>query len=268
MPSTLSELDIPIDVRADDVAHFSEQGFVRIKDVLGAETIDHYEPEITQKVIELNTMHLPMEERSTYDKAFLQVENLWLHSDVVREFVFSRRLAQIACDLLGVGSVRLYHDQALYKEPSGGVTPWHADQYYWPLASDRVCTVWVPLQETPLDMGPLEFAAGSQRFQFGRDLAISDESEAQLQRALAEQSFAIATGGYELGEVSYHQGWTFHHAQPNRSQQPRRVMTIIYMDAEITVSEPVNEFQVNDLAHWMPGTPIGEVPRTSLNPVL
>ena len=45
-------------------------------------------------------------------------------------------------------------------------------------------------------------------------------------------------------------------------------MTIIYMDAEITVSEPVNEFQVNDLAHWMPGTPIGEVPRTSLNPVL
>lgn len=43
-------------------------------------------------------------------------------------------------------------------ETGGGVTPWHADQYYWPLATDRSVTVWVPLQETPLPMGPLSFA--------------------------------------------------------------------------------------------------------------
>jgi ectoine hydroxylase-related dioxygenase (phytanoyl-CoA dioxygenase family) len=268
MVSTLSELDSPIDVGRHYAERFAEQGFVRIKEVLSPETIAKYEPEISQKVVELNTMHLPVEERSTYNKAFLQVENLWRHSDVVKELVFSRRLAQIASDLLGVDAVRLYHDQALYKEPGGGVTPWHADQYYWPLSSTRVCTVWVPLQETALEMGPLEFAACSQRFYFGRDLPISDESEARLQKALANEDFEIVSAGYDLGEVSYHLGWTFHHAQPNRSQAPRRVMTIIYMDANITVSEPVNEPQRNDLARWMPGTAVGAVPSTHLNPVL
>jgi hypothetical protein len=40
----------------------------------------------------------------------------------------SRRLAGIAAQLMGVDSVRLYHDQALFKESGGGRTPWHCDQ--------------------------------------------------------------------------------------------------------------------------------------------
>jgi hypothetical protein len=45
-------------------------------------------------------------------------------------------------------------------------------------------------------------------------------------------------------------------------------MTIIYMDADITVAEPVNEPQRADLSNWMPGTAVGAVPDTPLNPVL
>jgi ectoine hydroxylase-related dioxygenase (phytanoyl-CoA dioxygenase family) len=266
--ATSPELDRPFATEPADAARFAEQGFIRIPGVLSADTIAAYEPEITAKVIELNTMHLPMEQRSTYNKAFLQVGNLWQHSDTVRDFVFSRRLAQIAADLLGVDGVRLYHDQALYKEAGGGITPWHADQYYWPLATDRVCTVWVPLQETPAEMGPLAFATGSHRFAFGRDLAISDESEAALQEALHEQGFPLSQQPYGIGEVSYHLGWTFHRAEPNRSATPRRVMTIIYMDADSRVSAPVNDNQRADLANWLPGAVVGEVPDTARNPEL
>jgi len=45
-----------------------------------------------------------------------------------------------------VDGVRIYHDQALNKEPGGGYTPWHCDGYYWPLQSDKILTAWVPLQ--------------------------------------------------------------------------------------------------------------------------
>ncbi|HEX3815879.1 MAG TPA: phytanoyl-CoA dioxygenase family protein [Mycobacteriales bacterium] len=266
--TTEPELDQPYAVTAGDVELFDRQGFIRLPRVLSAETIAAYEPEITGKVIERNTMHLPLAERSTYAKAFLQVSNLWEHSEAVREFVLSRRLAQIAADLMGVEGVRLYHDQALYKEAGGGITPWHADQYYWPLDTDRVCTVWVPLQETPEEMGPLAFATGSHHFEFGRDLAISDESEARLQKALTEQHFPLSQVPYALGDVSYHQGWTFHRAEPNQSDIPRRVMTIIYMDADVRVSEPVNDNQRADLATWLPGAQIGAVPATRLNPEL
>ena len=45
--------------------------------------------------------------------------------------------------------VRLYHDQALNKDPGGGYTPWHCDGYYWPVQSDKIVTAWVPLQVPP-----------------------------------------------------------------------------------------------------------------------
>jgi ectoine hydroxylase-related dioxygenase (phytanoyl-CoA dioxygenase family) len=193
--------------------------------------------------------------------------NLWRHDARVAAFVHARRFAKAAADLLGVDAIRLYHDQALYKEPSGGMTPWHADQYYWPLSSDRVCTIWLPLQETPLEMGPLAFARGSHNFSYGRDLRISDESEAKLKQAVAQQRFEDVVEPFALGDASFHRGWTFHHAGPNHGAVPRRVMTVIYMDADIRIIEPVNDNQVSD-RQWMPGADVGQIPDSPRNPVL
>ena len=140
-----------------------------------------------------------MSQRSTYKKAFIQIINLWKKSEKVKEFVFGERLARIATELLGTRGVRIYHDQALYTEPGGGFTPWHSDQFYWPFASDRCCTVWIPLQDTPVEMGPLAFSSGSHRAKFGRDLNISDESEDRIGSALDK-------GGYTYVQKAFDQG--------------------------------------------------------------
>ena len=266
--STVNELDQPFQLAQDQVESFRRDGFVKIPQVLSGDTIRYYEAEITSKLIELNTLHLPMEERSTYQKAFLQVTNLWPHSDRIRQLVQSRRLAQIAANLLEVPRVRLFADQGLYKEPGGGITPWHADQYHWPLSSDRSITVWIPLQATPIEMGPLSFAVGSHQRDLGRDLGISDESEAFIQRSLAAADFRVEDSGYELGEVSYHLGWTFHRARPNQSNEPRRVMTIIYVDADNRVAEPTNPAHHDVLANIMPGAVVGGLVDSPMNPIL
>jgi ectoine hydroxylase-related dioxygenase (phytanoyl-CoA dioxygenase family) len=184
-----AELDSPYELAEATVERFRREGFVHLRDVLPAETLERYGEEITAKGVELNTMHLALDERSTYDKAFLQVTNIWTRSEVARELVFSRRLARLATELLGTKGVRVYHDQALYKEPGGGITPWHVDQYYWPLSGDLTVTAWIPLQDTPLEMGPLSFAAGSQRFAKLRDLSISDDSERLIQEAMERERF-------------------------------------------------------------------------------
>ncbi|HEY2674848.1 MAG TPA: phytanoyl-CoA dioxygenase family protein [Rugosimonospora sp.] len=266
--TTAIDIDSAYELPAGAASRLAEQGYVRLPRVLSPATVAHYEPTITAQVIERNTMHLPMEQRDTYSRAFLQVTNLWRHNDLARELVFSPRLARIAATLLGVDGVRLYHDQALYKEPGGGITPWHADQYYWPFASDRTLTVWLPLQDTPVELGSLEFARASHRFASGRDLPIGDDSERRLQRELAGRGFETDTAGYALGDASYHLGWTFHRAGPNRSTIPRRVMTVIYVDADIEISEPTNDHQRDDLATFMPGAAVGGPPDTALNPVL
>ena len=135
----------------DRIERFRRDGFIRLKDVFDADTLRRYGEEISRLTIALNTQTVPLEQRSTYDRAFLQVMNLWEQGGLAREFVFGKRLAGIAAALLEVEGVRLYHDQSLYKEPGGGITPAHADQYYWPLDSDRTVTAWVPLQAVPQD---------------------------------------------------------------------------------------------------------------------
>jgi len=180
--------------------------------------------------------------------------------------VFGQRLARIAAELLEVSGVRLYHDQALFKEPHGGPTPWHADQYYWPFDSDRTITAWVPLQETPLEMGPVAFARGSQRLEIGRDLAISDESEATMSAAL--EGVPADECAFDAGDVSFHGGWTFHRAAPNATDRMRGAMTVIYMDEDMRLAEPRTQAKTFDAATWVPGVKAGEIAASPINPVL
>ena len=250
----------------EQIAFYRENGFIKLKQVLSPEVIEHYHNEISQKVQELNTQKEPLEKRTTYGKAFLQVSNLWTKSDLVKEFVMGHRLARIATKLMGTTGVRMYHDQALYKEAGGGRTPWHADQYYWPLTSAHTCTAWIPLQETPLEMGPLAFCPKSQKLTYGRDLEISDESEIKLQDAL--KSYGKEESAFELGEVSFHAGWTFHRAGANDTKTPREVMTIIYMDEDMRLAKPINKNQANDHDIWCPGVQVGEIISSPLNPII
>jgi ectoine hydroxylase-related dioxygenase (phytanoyl-CoA dioxygenase family) len=262
------DLDRPYALDAGAVDFFRDNGFVRLKRVFAADELAHYGPEVTRLTLALSKQGKPLEERSTYGKAFLQVTNLWEHGGAARDFVFGKRLARIAAELLEVEGVRLYHDQSLMKEPGGGFTPAHADQFYWPLASDRCVTAWVPLQPVPAEMGPIGFYAGSQRFDFGRDLPISDESEARVGAAMEAQGFALIDEPFELGEVSFHLGWTFHRAGPNRTDRARSVMTIIYMDRDMRLKSPDNRNQQIDRDAWCPGARVGEIIDTPMNPVL
>jgi ectoine hydroxylase-related dioxygenase (phytanoyl-CoA dioxygenase family) len=264
--SLLKELNTPYTVGAEAIAFYRQNGYVKLKHVLSPALLNYYGDILTNLVFRLNTLVKPMEERTTYERAFLQIMNLWLEDEEAKEFVFSKRLAKIAADLMSVQGVRLYHDQALYKEPSGGITPWHADQFYWPLASPNTVTVWIPLQQTPMEMGPLAFAEGSQHIELGRNVEISDESEKILTRNLRD--FPINDTPFDLGEVSYHAGWTFHRAGPNLSDRPRKVMTVIYMDKDQIITQPRNKFQVADHEKWLNNAPVGGKPQNEMNPVL
>lgn len=262
------DLDRPHPLSPQQVADYRRDGFIKLKQVFSADELAHYGREIARLTIALNTQTLPLEQRSTYDRAFLQVMNLWEESATVREFVFGKRLAGLAAALMEVDGVRLYHDQSLYKEPGGGITPAHADQYYWPLASDRTITAWVPLQAVPQELGPLAFFAGSQHVAFGRELGISDESERAITANMEAHGFRVVDEPFALGEVSFHSGWTFHRAGPNRSAQPRSVMTVIYMDRDMRLQAPDNTMQQADWERWCPGAKVGEVVDTPKNPVL
>jgi ectoine hydroxylase-related dioxygenase (phytanoyl-CoA dioxygenase family) len=266
MTALLDTLADPFTLTASQIASYRRDGFIKLKDVLDAATLAHYGAAITAYVAAKAKDIQPLAERGTYGKAFQQISNIWPHDEVVREFVFAPRLARIAAELMEVRGVRMYHDQALFKEPGGGFTPWHADQQYWPLPTAKCVTAWIPLQATPVEMGPLQFAIGSQRCAFGRDLAISDESERLIAGNLRD--LPKDETPYDLGEVSFHAGWSFHRAGPNNTATMRGVMTVIYMDIDMQLASPRNPNQEGDARVWCPGVEVGQVIDSPLNPVM
>lgn len=256
------------DLTQDHIDFFQKHKYIKLKNVLDASTLSYFNTIISKKVEQMQEEEVPLESRSTYGKAFLQLFNLYQEDEAIKALVFSKRLAEISAKLMQVESVRLYHDQALFKEAGGGITPWHADQYYWPLETDKTITAWIPLQATPLEMGPLEFSAGSHEIVEGRDLSISDESETTIQKRLKVTDFKHVIEPFDVGEISFHSGWVFHRAGANTTNDIRKVMTIIYMDSTMRLKKPVNEGQMADWHKWCPGVEIGAVINSPLNPVL
>lgn len=265
-------LNKPYELSEEDVNYYKKNGFIKLKQVLDEETLSFFNTEITKVVHEKNPLlKKPMEERSTFEKAFIQIGNLFRTNEIIKQLVLSKRLGKIAADLMEVEGVRLYHDQALYKEPTGktkNITPWHADQYYWPLDTLNTITAWIPLQKTTEDMGPLAFSKESQKYDFGRDLEISNESEEKIQEALAKAKLELVDSGFDAGEISFHGGWTFHRAGANISNKVRAVMTIIYMEDGIKVSEFTNSAHRADRDAWLPGLNPGDTAITELNPLI
>lgn len=266
--SILKFLDEPYTLTAEQVSFYQKNRYIKLKHVLNEETLDFFNNAITVRVNQMKTIDTPLEQRSTYGKAFLQLFNLWCEDEVVKKLIFSKRLGKIASDLMQTDGVRIYHDQALFKEGGGGITPWHADQYYWPLETDKTVTAWMPLQATPLELGPLEFSAASHQIVEGRELEIGDESEAVIQQKLRVTDFKHVIEPFDAGEISFHSGWVFHRAGANVTNQMRKVMTIIFMDKDMKLKAPENKNQINDWNTWCPGATVGEVINSPINPII
>jgi ectoine hydroxylase-related dioxygenase (phytanoyl-CoA dioxygenase family) len=269
LSQTVSPLDgvFPLDPAL--IRDFRQNGHVLTRSVLKPEEVEAYRSTINEAVRRFNTETRRLSERDTYGKAFLQTMNLWELDEQVSRFTLAKRFARMAAELMGVPHVRLYHDQALYKEPGGGFTPWHQDQYYWPLDTDHTVTMWMPLVDITEDMGMLTFASASQALGFIGNLAISDESETAIEKIIQEKGYVQSrVRQMSAGDATWHSGWTLHSAPGNLSATCREVMTIIYYADGARITQPANEHQENDRRRWLGGGEPGTVAASSLNPLL
>ena len=257
-----------VDISSKMQDQYRRDGYIRITNGLDAEILERLAIELRDLMAKLNPNSEPLELRSTYKRAFTQVTNLWQKSRIVKDFVFRSDLAEVAAKIIGVKGVRLYHDQALFKEAGGGATPWHVDQVYWPVDTVKTCTFWIPLQKTSLELGALSFARGSHLKTGGREMVISDESEAFFSQYVRDAGFEISADEFELGDISIHSGWTVHHAGPNLTHQSREVMTIIYMAADTRLLQSLSKTQLVDRNAFAPEIKPGEMIDTHLNPIL
>ena len=108
------DIDSHYELTDEQIASFRSRGFVKLKDVLSPEVLDHFGAEFTKLVHANNTQKRPMSERNTYQQAFIQIGNLWQRSEVVKRFVFGKFSRK--CQTTGLRIV--YTESANFNRPS------------------------------------------------------------------------------------------------------------------------------------------------------
>jgi hypothetical protein len=258
-----------VEVDEASVHAFAEHGHALVRGLCEPDEVDAFREPIVAAARVRNPEPPPLEFRDTYGRAFLQSINLWRLDEAVRDFVFAPRFARVAAQLLGVDGVRLYHDQALFKEPGGGPTPWHQDQVYWPLDTTGTITMWMPLVDVPDEVGSMTFASGSSNAGDLGEFDISDASDAAVAEVVRARGLRLHTyGAMRAGDATFHAGWTLHRAGPNPTATMREVMTIIWFADGARATAPTNPFQEFDLRMWLKGTAPGDLADGPRNPRL
>ena len=174
-----------------------------------------------------------------FTRVFKQLINLWVDHPEIRKFTHDPRLAEIARDLSEAGHVSLYHDQALIK--SGGehsrATNWHQDAPYYPMEQPGALSAWIAVDDVTEENGCMQFIPGSHAYGRLESVPFDIEGASVLENVVAngdviEEDPVVME--MEAGGVTFHHGCTFHYASPNRTEDPRRAFTVIYVPDYVT----------------------------------
>jgi len=256
-----AELNATYELDPLAIMQFNRDGYVKLKRVLSPGALSLLRQEMEA------SLRADLGENPRLD--FRSGEMMWLTNEIFRQFVLSPRIAEIAAALMGVQRVRLYHDNALAKEPGCGRTPWHYDEDHFPIASKNVCTVWIPLQAISRNMGPLAFAVGMETYRLVESVPSSrfDTSyDRTVSNIFAEQGVAVDDGPFALGEISFHHCQSFHTAGPNNTTESRMVLATTYFEDGARVV-PAPTMISGDWRKFMPDVGPDETIQSRYNPV-
>lgn len=229
----------------DDVRSYREHGYYVSKKILSDEEIDdaiygsdrYYAGE---RDFLLSSSVKAFEGWKPEDGDILRINDYAsLENSELSALVRNPLLAAIAAKLCGTTSIRLWHDQMIYKpkERPGLKTSigWHTDRAYWKTCtSSSMLTAWIPFHDCPEEMGTLLVVDGSHKWSSTAGLRgfHSGEME-QLEREFAAEGKPIVKTALRLekGQVSFHHCLTIHGSGPNRSDTARRSMSVHFQDA-------------------------------------
>lgn len=184
-----------------------------------------------------------------------------LQNNQIRGLVTYRALAAMAALLSGSATIRLFHDQIIFKDPASDVSAetkvgFHTDRAYWQTCSStEMLTAWIPLTPCTVESGPLAVVRGSHRWPGNDGLAgfFPNEGAGLLDNVKVPPGSSpdVVTLTLQPGQVSFHHCGTVHGSSPNRSPTNRCAATVHFQDASNRYVTPAKSgrrtLHVNDL---------------------
>lgn len=227
----------------EDVARYQEQGYYLSPVILGGAEIDaavtgserFYAGDVTDPGIEAMARYRPT---GTLPEGLRKNDYASFFCPELAALTRQPILAAIAARLAGSPSIRLWHDQLLYKPTDRpeqrARVGWHTDRQYWMCcSSDAMLTAWIPFHDCDEEMGSIAFVEGSNRWTeqskglnfFSNDLAAIEQGFASGDKPVIKTTMT-----FRKGQVSFHNCRTIHGSGPNLRSAPRRAIAVHLQD--------------------------------------
>ena len=213
---------------AAQIEAYRRDGFVLVEGFLDEQELARWREQTDEAAAERLASRGDQED-TYYSRVFLQLMRLADTHEGVAELILDERLGEIVATLAGVDGIRVWHDQALIKQPYGNPTAWHLDNPFWSFYSRDAISIWIALDDATIANGCLWYLPGTQRtarfeaIQIGANIgALFDEYPEWL-------TLEPVAAPCAAGSAVFHNGLVAHGAGANMTPRPRRAMTCAYM---------------------------------------
>jgi ectoine hydroxylase-related dioxygenase (phytanoyl-CoA dioxygenase family) len=196
---------------------------------------------LAEAAIDANLADLsPLAKRASADDDAPFIEDFcnWSQLPAMERFIRESPAAQIAAELTGSSTIRLFHDHMLTKEPGTRQrTPWHQDQPYYNVDGSMNASMWLPVDPVPFDTS-LQLIAGTHVGPWYLPRTFLDEQakwfpEGSLRELpdfdVTDDRWRTLAWELEPGDAVFFNFLTVHGAPGVTGQRRRRVLSVRFL---------------------------------------
>ncbi len=217
------------------IEQYRNDGFLYMPGFLSPEEVTTMKSAVIETVASMGKNKvtgggLKMEDQDDYySKVFTQRLNLWKINETIKGFMLDPELGKMLCRLEAIEGIRVWHDQALIKEPFGNPTAWHLDNPYWSFFSKNAISIWIALEDATPFNGCMYFSPGSQKLATFDNVGIGQNLGDLFKVYPRMGEIDTVPVPMKAGDCSFHNGLTAHGAGANMTRGRRIAMTCAYM---------------------------------------
>lgn len=166
----------------------------------------------------------------------VQIVNIFEADDLFLRHIYHEAITEMAAQLMGTDTVRVWHDQVQYKPPrTGGPTDWHQDHPYWPIIQPAdLVSAWLALDDADEANGCMSMVPGSHKWGPHKGGTIGTDPNGftptpDMSLVPEGAPIEIVPCPVKKGHVLFHHCLTWHGSPPNRSDRGRPGIAVHYM---------------------------------------